>query len=541
MTLNFKNILQQHPRVSSAAAILLPACIYYAVLTSTHSINVPSSDDFTAILDWMLSWSAAEGFSEKASLLLQQHYSHRIVFTRITTLLSTAINGSVSFVFIQIVGWACWLAFAMLLVRNIPRLKDSLFWAFAAGLVLFNPIGFSNFITAMQGPQNLGIHFFALSAFILATSRNRIGIPLALTAGVAAIYISANGLVVLPIIAVYFAFHHRWKECAITTLIQIIAALIFFYGYERTSVTWDTGSLINQFFVMLGAPLCLLRIPYESAFWIGTPIALVTIIILSNFKLLKEHSVAWMFLAFLLGSCAMAALGRMGWPDDYMLQDRYRIYGILIILLTACLFPALQKIPKNVLNTMALFVALFYCLLGYLNNTAPLLSASLWKESTGINYQLGYPFPFVGEVPWPNAQQTLLLSDSNDIYQPPKILNLDTLSIIPETIGTKVNNPTWSAVRSNAGAGYWLISDTPSLPRPDAAYVVLPDREPVHLPQVLRRTSLKAFLISGKLISDEYQLMLPLHLKWTGDARIIETDFDAERSLVRSKSILPQP
>ncbi|MEM6599973.1 MAG: hypothetical protein AAF649_01160 [Verrucomicrobiota bacterium] len=528
-------------RLSPAAVLLLPALIYYAILAHYHFINVPRNDDFSAILDWLIVWNDTAGFQDKASWLLQQHYSHRILTTRIITLLSTINGGVVSLVFIQITGWACWFLFVLLLIKSSKRLSCSTLLTLATGLLLFNPVGSSNFITAMQGPQNLGIHLLTLSSFLLATRAERTCFALALIIGSVAVFTSANGLIVLPLIASYYGFQGRWKACGSAVISSVGVTMLYFYGFEKEPTPWLPGSMVNQFFVMLGSPFCLLKSSHELAFWVGIPIALSSAMLLLQFKLINEKPVAWLFLAFLFGSCLMAALGRMGWPDDYMIQDRYRVYGLLILVMLISLAPAGKYLEKYAVQLGILGLAAIFWTLGYLNNSAWLVAAASWKKSTAINAQLDYAFPYISLETWPKAQKTLTDSVQLQIYHPPRILKETKLNFQSGSANPPVAQ-TWEIIRSDAGAGYWLIPRIIITPRPDHAFIILPDNQAIHLPSLSQRAPLKTFLSSGKLIAEKYKLTLPLSLEWNGAARLIETDINQDGSLaIRSESMLTSP
>ena len=173
-------------------ALLLP--VSYFALIMRYGINVPSWDDFDAILGYAIK-PAAERFHS----LLAQHNEHRIAFTRIISEGLLNLRGCIDFKAIALIGNGFLVGTFFLMAR---QLKAHTCYLPVLALLLFAPVAWINMAWSMAAVQNNGVHFFALAAIMMFFSAKSYPVRamLLLLGGACAAFTSGSGILLFPAI-----------------------------------------------------------------------------------------------------------------------------------------------------------------------------------------------------------------------------------------------------------------------------------------------------------------------------------------------------
>src|ERR1017187_10328490 len=82
--------------------LFLPATVYFYIVNK-YAVNIPSQDDYAAILDFLCHYKRAHGI-DKFFMLFVQHGEHRILSSRIVYVLYDSIFGNINFRNIIFIG-----------------------------------------------------------------------------------------------------------------------------------------------------------------------------------------------------------------------------------------------------------------------------------------------------------------------------------------------------------------------------------------------------------------------------------------------------
>jgi hypothetical protein len=174
--------------------IFIPAFIYlYNVWT--YAVNIPSNDDYYAILDFLCRYKNTQG-ADKFFLLFSLHNEHRILSSRIVYVLYYCIFGHINFrhiIFID--NFQLLLAFCVLLVFIKRCLRRYWFIAsFVSGLCFFDLSNWENADFAMAGLQNYGIILWFMLSLLFYSMPGRKYLIAGLLFQIVCIYSSGNGI-----------------------------------------------------------------------------------------------------------------------------------------------------------------------------------------------------------------------------------------------------------------------------------------------------------------------------------------------------------
>jgi hypothetical protein len=210
-------------------------------------------------------------------------------------------------------------------------------------------------------------------------------------------------------------------------------------------------------------------------------------------------------LAFVVLTILMAARGRIGWGPEYMLHDRYRIYGMLLIVLLYWQLTRLvaPQFPRCFAIICLPLTALF-CLLSYASFWPLALNDVANARVTAINRQLGHWYPAGGDDDWIPSVTVLQRAETAGIYRLPALLP-------PTTIAWLKTPPTSPApgivsVRAIPQASKLIITPGAGQPRPDFGLLI--GDVPVAVPLVLTRPRLVDLLRHGRFTGFAYDFLL---------------------------------
>lgn len=208
----------------------LAAFIVYGLVVYRYTFNFPYLDDFDAILRFLNQYSLTHGV-DSFLMLAGQHNEHRVFLTHLFAVITLKTLGNVNFSALVFLGNLGWL------------LVIAVFWRYAKhhaiSFVEFLPIpivllSFSHWgmmtwaMTSIQ--QYWQILFCLLCIYNLCSRRNFFAILFF----IAAIFTGGGGLVLAPLIALYFFSKRQWIQLICTVFLIFILLFVYFYALPYT-------------------------------------------------------------------------------------------------------------------------------------------------------------------------------------------------------------------------------------------------------------------------------------------------------------------
>jgi hypothetical protein len=227
------------------------------------------------------------------------------------------------------------------------------------------------------------------------------------------------------------------------------------------------------------------------------------------------------FLVFLLLSVGMAAVGRSGWGSNYMLQDRYRLYGLLIVAII--LIIVTDAVGQDTrMRVATVFAAAIFCLLSYAAALPSLLTAARRCAASALNAQLGNAAPMISADGWPSAIKTLERAKQLGLYDYPSPLSADETRSLRQAAAPTSLPLVQVKTRLDGGLGALLepAVTPPSATRPDFAVMKVAGR-----PFVLARETTRARFLDmpglRSIFSRQVSFIVPDPLYVSGDHPLV--------------------
>ncbi|WP_157580070.1 hypothetical protein [Rudanella lutea] len=354
--------------LATGLLLAVPVCIVLATVL-TYALNLPYWDDYLVQEQLLLLKSQPSG-RLKLLHLFDQHWEHRIVWTRLVFAGWYKLNGVLNYYGLTLVGVSGLVALLGLLIRVFRQTGLSLFYLLPVPFWLFTLQSHENLLWAMASIQNFWVLVFALSSFYMLARPGAWSRLLALALAVLATYTSGNGSLVLLAglaVLIWQAFTHRVRLVWVGGWLAVTALSIagYFYHYNRITFfpspfRYPFTDWVKAFFVFFGAfadPY-----PYSGAAAYGyeNPLGLTLIlgailvgvggymtwtdvwkqyqdrgvqtdkIALNNRVNLPDFFLAT--LLFLLVTAAITVYSRVGFAGPgYLLQGRYKVYSALTL------------------------------------------------------------------------------------------------------------------------------------------------------------------------------------------------------------------
>ena len=362
-----------------------------------YALNLPFWDDFQ-VQDHLLLLKNSSG-SQKLSHLFDQHWEHRIVWTRLVFAFYALVNGSLNYYWLTVIGIIGLLIALGILFAVFRQLSLPLLYFVPVPFLLFTLQSYESMIWAMASVQNFWFLAFALSVFYwLAqnTTRTRL---LALGMGMLVTFSGGNGPIVMIAGLLVLACQRHWHFVGYWALTTAICITGYFYSYQRISFfpspfRYPITDWIKAFFVFLGS----LANPwpnagegvlsYESTLWLtmatGVLVAIVAgrfvFSLFRRFTAKKIDSPSSFFLGCILfigATVAITVYSRVGFGGPgYLLHGRYKVYSALtlsvVYLISLYTWQNRKSLPRYVVIIIIPCIGLsllsdYLCLEGLIN------------------------------------------------------------------------------------------------------------------------------------------------------------------------------
>ncbi|KAB7730877.1 hypothetical protein F5984_12100 [Rudanella paleaurantiibacter] len=353
-----------------ATGLLLAVPIGIVLATVlTYALNLPYWDDYLVQEQLLLLKSQPSG-RLKLLHLFDQHWEHRIVWTRLVFAGWYKLNGVLNYYGLTLVGVSGLLALMGVLILVFRKTGLSLLYLLPVPFWLFTLQSHENLLWAMASIQNFWVLVFALASFYLLARPVGWSRLLALALAVLATYTSGNGSLVLLAglaVLIWQAITGRVRFVWVGGWLAVTALSIAGYFYHYSRITFFPSPFrypfidwAKAFFVFFGAfadPY-----PYSGAAAYGYENPLGLTIFLGIVLVGVGGYLTWtdlwetvqkrkgtpgkitpggrinlpdFFLAtllFLLVTAAITVYSRVGFAGPgYLLQGRYKVYSALTL------------------------------------------------------------------------------------------------------------------------------------------------------------------------------------------------------------------
>jgi hypothetical protein len=221
--------------------ILLPVVTFFA-LFFRYTVNAPVNDDYPAVLQFLNRYVSTGSRWEKLRLIFSQHNEHRIVFSRLWSLISYKVNKHVNFNFLSFVGDLSLVGIALIFFRKFLLLKKSLFLFIPVTVFIFNITSWENMTFPMCALSNFVVHLFILSSLVFLTrpttpgSRNTL---LAILFFFIAFMTQGAALALFPVSLVILLLKKEYRHFLLYAALGLVVLLFYFHGYHRPPNSGD--------------------------------------------------------------------------------------------------------------------------------------------------------------------------------------------------------------------------------------------------------------------------------------------------------------
>jgi hypothetical protein len=207
----------------------------------------------------------------------------------------------------------------------------------------------------------------------------------------------------------------------------------------------------------------------------------------------------------------MAALARLGWGDEYMVQDRYRIYGLLLV--ATLYLTALAWLPRGhrLFAGLATAVAAAFCVISYAHTLASVESGRRWQQVTRLNAQLGESFPHTAADSFAVATAALTRARDDGVFALAPLVSAADLAQLRTLTAARTGPALTLESRPNdALIGHYLTPTTRDADQPVPAFALATQSNRLlALPIIFPRPTLLQTLRHGWFVGRNYAVALP--------------------------------
>lgn len=356
--------------------VALIVVLFYSICYNVTT-NGPVLDDYNAVLGFMIFWSKGQSLGQ----LIEAHNDHRIVLSRLFTLLDLKLNGTVNFQHLVLCGVLALLPIALATYAFLLRFDREPFSRNArlvllavVALLVFRPEHIKHIGYAMANITALWSVAFALLFFLFLSRSGLPNLALALLALVGALGSNSSSLLLMPLAAVKFGLERRWLAAGVALVGGVLCGIVYSSGgvtisYMIAALRHDLLPALGFFFALVGSSAfqldpARLVLPFLTGLLIVAACGAVVV---------RTRNVdLFVVFAYLLLCDALVALGRVavyrGQLMEIALDGRYRIYSVVLLaFLAGLLFQRLSRQPARQSYAMGVVaMSALLCLNSYL-------------------------------------------------------------------------------------------------------------------------------------------------------------------------------
>jgi hypothetical protein len=338
---------KSNPRLAffSICAMLMPILFFYSIL-ARHVTNIPYSDDYAAVLEFLEHFSRLPTSLAKLSYIISaQHNEYRPMFANLIFVLQYKLFGHPDFVSLSWLGNAFVLPLFYLLWRHfLPHEENR-----ARRLLFFVPVSFLLFQLqysetldwSMPGLQNVPVLVFVLACIDFLSQDGPWSFLLACIFLALSIASSGNGFALVPIGILMLLNKNRPTRVGIWLILSGFCAAVYFYHYNFFSSQQEqNGSVVhsvhylNPIFAVafMGAAFGnhAHLIKYVSVV-LGIAICAV-IALMAKHRYDRLNPTIFYFVSFLVLTAIAVSGIRSKLGFDQSCAGRYKIYSVLLLI-----------------------------------------------------------------------------------------------------------------------------------------------------------------------------------------------------------------
>ena len=335
--------------------ILLPILAYWSILIH-FALDLPKGDDYGDSLQTMINLKHADSINEKWQILFKQHNEHRILFNRLTYLFSLQYFSKLNYTFLIFLGNFSLIVLAITLLKSLKNETSNYLFAIPIVYLIFQPSAYDSMFWAITALSNYYVMLWAALCCFFLCKHSNTGFSVSLIFATLAVFTLANGLLILPLGAVYLLYsalkntnaHAKW-QFIIWLSYSAVVATGFLWDYQIRDLNKlpvdGTGAetmfragislfaIAHWFFALLGSAVSFGNANVAALVGLGA----TTLACLLTIKgLFKTQPAIFNYLAFVFASIMMAAVGRSTFIDIQWSQSpRYTFYSSQAIALLA--------------------------------------------------------------------------------------------------------------------------------------------------------------------------------------------------------------
>lgn len=321
--------------IFSWIGILLPPVIYI-YFVYTYSLNIPFSDDFT-IMSQAINTIQATNFNEKFSALFSLNGEHRLVFLRLSYLLSYLLFEEIDFRFLTFFGNTALVALLFLFLKITKVPHSNLLYFVPVSILLFQLQTWKNMTWAQSAIEHQCIFLFTGLTFYLLNKNSNRYFLFGFFFAVVSIYTNGSGLGTIFLGWIILLINKKYRQSVVWAIGTLLLSVFYFKNFHTfTNVLSGTESLAGlknlliYFFSFLGSALSLNNL--QVAFGCGVALSFY-LCFLTWEKYFKKNSTVYMFMVFIFIYAAMVAIARSDLGVENVFAPRYKVASVILICL----------------------------------------------------------------------------------------------------------------------------------------------------------------------------------------------------------------
>ena len=243
--------------------VLVPIVAFYA-FAYTNAFNIGWNDDWHGIEGFLASWMQQSTFGEKMTLLFSQMCEHRIIYVRLSTLLSYHLFGEANYKILMLMGVAHLLILPFVFYRLLREINLGLAYLIPILFIVFNTQPIENIFWAITSLQPNVVIIFGLWGFCLLLFNNKIwAFYLTNILFFVAMFTNGNGMFAF-LAAIPIVLYTRTKSEKIQYFVfMVFSFLLYFHDFQKPGIRPDVKVNITQFphiiigdfFAFFGSPI----------------------------------------------------------------------------------------------------------------------------------------------------------------------------------------------------------------------------------------------------------------------------------------------
>ncbi len=240
-------IFQNRRSLAVLAVTLVPVAVFFT-LVGLFSVNIPYNDDYETVLGFMNDYVSASQFNRRFDLIVQPWNEHRIVFSRLITIVLYRIAGHIDFRTMILVGNTGLLMVisALFYLFSRKNMKRGIYFL-PAVLLFFQPSYNENILFGMAALANFFVLGFGFLSIAILSPDNKaprsVLLPVSLTLSLLSYYTQANGILYLVIGLALLLYQKRYREGVVWFVVS--AAAFAFYSLYQTPLALASPKTID--------------------------------------------------------------------------------------------------------------------------------------------------------------------------------------------------------------------------------------------------------------------------------------------------------